>query len=80
MTEDKIEAGHAVRLSHCKIHVKDCETCVAKDSSLDHIERIISVEGALDGEQRRRLMEIAEKCPVHRTLQSKMNISTFARS
>jgi uncharacterized OsmC-like protein len=70
----------SVRLSHRKIHVKDCETCVAKDSMLDHIECVISLEGPLDDEQRRRLMEIAEKCPVHRTLQSKINISTVERS
>jgi len=70
----------SVRLSHHKIHVNDCETSFAKDSMLDHIERIISLEGALDDEQHRRLMEVAEKCPVHRTLQSKINISTFERS
>jgi putative redox protein len=53
----------SVRLRHRKIHVQDCETCASKDSMLDHIERFISLEGPLDDEQRRRLMEIAEKMP-----------------
>ena len=69
----------SVRLSHGKIHAKDCETCDTKVSTLDHIDRAITLEGPLDDEQRERLMEIADKCPVHKTLQSKINISTFER-
>lgn len=69
----------SVRLSHGKIHAKDCETCDTKVSMLDHIDRAITLEGPLDDEQRKRLMEIADKCPVHKTLQSKINISTFER-
>jgi uncharacterized OsmC-like protein/alpha/beta superfamily hydrolase len=67
----------SVRLSHGKIHAKDCETCESKVSTVDHIERGITLEGALDSEQRKRLMEIADKCPVHKTLESKVDIRTF---
>lgn len=66
----------SVRLSHGKIHTKDCETCDTKVSTLDRIDRVITLEGPLDNEQRKRLMEIADKCPVHKTLESKINIST----
>ncbi len=70
----------SVRLSHeKKIHAKDCETCDTKVSKVDHIERAITLEGPLDGEQRKRLMEIADKCPVHQTLESKIDIRTFER-
>ena len=69
----------SVRLSHRKIHARDCESCDTKVSMLDHIDRAITLEGPLDDEQRKRLMEIADKCPVHRTLQSKININTFER-
>lgn len=69
----------SVRLSHGKIHVKDCETCDTKVSTVDHIERIVTLEGDLDDEQRKRLMEIADKCPVHKTLESKIDIHTVER-
>ena len=70
----------SVRLSHDKVHVRDCESCDTKVSILDHIDRAITLEGPLDDEQRKRLMEIADKCPVHKTLQSKIDITTFERS
>ena len=70
----------SVRLSHeKKIHAQDCETCDTKVSKVDHIDRAITLEGPLDAEQRKRLMEIADKCPVHQTLQSKVEISTVER-
>jgi putative redox protein len=70
----------SVRLNHeKKMHVEDCEECEAKESKIDHIERVITLEGPLSTEQRERLMEIAEKCPVHRTLQSRIHISTTER-
>jgi uncharacterized OsmC-like protein/alpha-beta hydrolase superfamily lysophospholipase len=72
-------ANVSVRLSHDKIHVKDCETCDAKVAMVDHIERAITLEGPLDAEQRKRLMDIADKCPVHRTLESKVDIHTVER-
>jgi uncharacterized OsmC-like protein/alpha/beta superfamily hydrolase len=67
----------SVRLHHGKIHAKDCETCETKVSMVDHIERAITLEGPLDAEQRQRLMEIADKCPVHRTLKSEIDIHTY---
>ncbi len=69
----------SVRLSHGKIHAKDCETCDAKVATVDHIERAITLEGPLDADQRKRLMEIADKCPVHKTLESKVDIHTVER-
>jgi uncharacterized OsmC-like protein len=66
----------SVRLSHGKIHAVDCETCEAKEGMIDRIERAISLRGALDAAQRARLMEIADKCPVHRTLTSEIDIRT----
>jgi putative redox protein len=65
-----------VRLSHEKIHAEDCETCETKEGFVDRIERIIAIEGDLDEAQRTRLMEIADKCPVHRTLKSEVLIET----
>ena len=67
-----------VTLSHRKIHAKDCAECENKDGMLDHIERVIAIEGDLDTEQRQRLMDIADKCPVHRTLTSEIHITTHA--
>jgi putative redox protein len=65
-----------VRLSQSKIHAVDCETCETKEGMLDRIERAITLEGALDDDQRARLLEIADKCPVHRTLTSEIEIKT----
>ncbi len=65
-------------LNHSKIYAKDCEECETKDGVLDQIERSIAIEGALDAEQRGKLMEIADKCPVHRTLTSEIRIVTKA--
>ena len=67
-----------VTLKHGKIHAKDCEECETREGMLDQIEREISIEGTLDAEQRKRLMEIADKCPVHRTLHSEIRIVTRA--
>jgi putative redox protein len=70
----------SVRLSHeKKIHAKDCENCDTKVTKVDHIDRAITLEGPLDVEQRKRLMEIADKCPVHQTLESKIDITTLER-
>jgi putative redox protein len=67
----------SVRLNHeKKIHTKDCEDCENKVTKVDHIDRAITLEGPLDAEQRKRLMEIADKCPVHQTLESNIEIST----
>jgi uncharacterized OsmC-like protein len=66
-----------VRLLHSKIHAKDCAECETKVGILDHIERELEVTGPLTAEQRSKLLEIAEKCPVHRTLKSEINIRTW---
>src|ERR1700722_10507262 len=65
-----------VRLQHSKVHVQDCADCETREAMLDRIERHIHFAGALSAEQRLKLLEIADKCPVHRTLTSKIVIST----
>jgi uncharacterized OsmC-like protein/alpha-beta hydrolase superfamily lysophospholipase len=65
-----------VRLNHSRIHAADCADCETKEGMLDRIERAITLRGTLDAEQRRRLLEIADKCPVHRTLTSEIDIRT----
>ncbi len=67
-----------VTLKHSKIHAKDCAECETREGMLDQIDRVIRIEGALDADQRARLMEIADKCPVHRTLHSEIRIVTKA--
>jgi putative redox protein len=71
--------GVTVELSHAKIHATDCESCETKEGMIDRIERVIALAGRLDADQRRRLMEIADKCPVHRTLTSEIDIRTVER-
>ncbi len=65
-----------VRLRHEKIYAKDCAECETREGKIDRIERVITFEGDLSAEQRARLLEIADKCPVHRTLESEVNIRT----
>jgi uncharacterized OsmC-like protein len=65
-----------VRLRHSRIHAEDCMECETKAGFLDRIEREIELSGSLDEAQRKRLLEIAEHCPVHRTLKSEINIRT----
>ena len=66
--------GVTVRLTHSRIHAEDCAECETKEGKLDRIEREITLEGPLDETKRGRLLEIAEKCPVHRTLVSEIDI------
>jgi putative redox protein len=68
----------SVRLTHDKIHATDCENCETKEGKIDRIDREVTLEGDLTAEQRARLMEIADKCPVHRTLTSEIDIRTRA--
>ncbi len=63
-----------VRLEHQKIHARDCENCETENGKLDHIGLDIELEGDLEEGQREKLLEIAEKCPVHRTLVSEIAI------
>lgn len=67
-----------VTLKHSKIYAKDCAECETREGMLDQIQRDIAMDGALDAEQRKKLMEIADKCPVHRTLTSEIRIVTKA--
>jgi putative redox protein len=67
-----------VMLQHSKIYATDCAECETKSGMLDQIDRVIAMEGDLDPEQRKKLLEIADKCPVHRTLTSEIHIVTKA--
>ncbi len=66
----------SVTLSHEKIHAEDCAECETREGRVDRIVRRLALEGDLDGAQRARLFEIADKCPVHRTLTSEVSIVT----
>ena len=66
----------SVALSHAKIHARDCAECETRAGQIDRIERFITFEGDLDAAQRQRLLEIADMCPVHRTLHSEVQVTT----
>jgi len=66
----------AVALKHEKKHRDDCDDCSEQERKMDYIRREITITGDLDEEQRQRLVEVADKCPVHRTLQSEIVIDT----
>ena len=68
-----------VRLGHSRIHAVDCENCETKEGMIDRIDRVITLAGDLNEEQRKRLLEIADKCPVHRTLTSEIDIRTVEK-
>jgi putative redox protein len=63
-----------VQLSHARIYAKDCEDCETRNVMLDEIQSQIRLKGDLDEIQRKRLLQIARRCPVHRTLTSEVNI------
>jgi putative redox protein len=65
-----------VSLHHSKIHATDCAECETKVGKIDRIEREIHLAGNLTAEQRAKLMEIADRCPVHQTLTSEINVKT----
>jgi putative redox protein len=65
-----------VELRHEKIHAADCADCETREGKVDRIERVIELEGPLDAVARQRLLEIADKCPVHRTLHAEIRVST----
>jgi putative redox protein len=65
-----------VRVSHGKIHARDCEDCETRDGRIDEFRRSIALEGSLSKEARQRLLEIADKCPVHRTLHGEVKVRT----
>lgn len=68
--------GVTVRLRHNKIHARDCEDCETRDGRIDRIDRSIALAGELSDEQRRRMLEIADLCPVHKTLHGEINVVT----
>ena len=68
--------GIVVRLTHERSYARDCENCETGDARIDRIVRSISLSGPLSEEQRRRLIEIAEKCPVHRSMLGPKEIVT----
>ncbi len=72
LTLDSLE----VRLSHQRIHARDCEDCETEKGMLDEIQSEIRVEGDLDETQRTRPLEIATRCPIHRTLSPEIRIRT----
>ncbi len=65
-----------VHLDHAKVHAEDCENCETKQGKIDVIDREVELIGDLDDAQRAKLMEIADKCPVHRTLHSEIKVRT----
>ena len=65
-----------IKLEHSKTHADDCEQCETKDQKVDLIQRRIQFKGDLSDEQIKRLMEIADRCPVHRTLENHPQIQT----
>lgn len=69
-----------VRLRHDRIHAQDCAECETRDGLVDQLECEVELVGPLDATQRQRLLEIADKCPVHRTLTSEVRITTRARA
>jgi len=68
--------GVSVRLSHEKIHARDCASCETQKGKVDHISRVLTLTGDLTDEQRERLIQIADRCPVHRTLHSEVTVDT----
>lgn len=72
-------AGVRVRLRHSRVHAADCADCESRDGKVDQIDRELELEGSLDADQRARLVEMADRCPVHRTLERKVIIRTTSR-
>jgi uncharacterized OsmC-like protein/pimeloyl-ACP methyl ester carboxylesterase len=69
-------ASATVRVRHGKIHAKDCEDCESTEGRIDHFERELLLEGKLSGAERQRMLEIADRCPVHRTLHGEVKVRT----
>ena len=65
-----------VRLRHSRVHAEDCAACETRGAHITVIERDIALEGTLDADQRARLLAIANRCPVHLTLLSQIDIRT----
>jgi putative redox protein len=65
-----------VRLRHAKVHAVDCEAAKTREGRLDHIEREVELTGVLSDDQRARLLDIANRCPVYRTLTSEIHVES----
>ena len=66
-----------VSLRHSRVHAADCDECATTQGKIDQIERYISLVGPLSAEQKARLLEVAQRCPVHKTLTSEVSIKDF---
>lgn len=64
-------------VSHQRIHADDCANCEKTSGNVDQLTRVITIEGDLDDEQRRRMLEIANRCPVHRTLENEIRVESL---
>ena len=69
-----------VRMTHEKVHAEDCDHCESAEGKIDRVVREIELSGELNDEQRQRLLEIAERCPVHKTLHSEVDIISKLKS
>ena len=67
-----------IRLRHSRNHAKDCEECMQSDIKLDQIDTEVKLDGALSAQQRAKLLEIGQRCPVHRTLTSGIQVTATA--
>ncbi len=65
-----------VELRHSRDHLVDCEHCEEEPSKIELIERVVTLEGDIDDAARRRMLEIADRCPVHRTLHGELQVNT----
>ena len=63
-----------VRVKHGKIHAEDCEDCESDSGRIDQFERSIALQGNLTDAQQKRVLEIADRCPVHRTLEGEIKV------
>ncbi len=68
--------GVTVRLRHSRVHRDDCVNCEKKDSSIERVERTLELSGPLTEDQRKHLVDIAERCPVHQTLRNNLEVHT----
>ena len=68
--------GITVHVEHDRIHADDCATCESTKGQIDRLRRTLTLDGPLDDAQRARLAEIADRCPVHRTLEGEIVIDT----
>ena len=66
----------SVHVTHTRIHAEDCEACEKQEGKVDQFSREISITGDITDEQRKRMLEIADRCPVHKTLENEIQIIT----